>query len=102
VVAISTAALDGMRQLADVAGPEVILERLACGPIEPGLRAPVLVRVSSQVMRGERGDILAPLAQRRQVDDDRVQPVEQVFPEAARSDLAARSALVADSTRTLT
>ena len=55
--------------------------------VEAGERLAIPGRVVRQEMRRERGDVLAALAQRRQMDDHRVQPVEQVLAEAARRDL---------------
>ena len=43
-----------------------------------------LAREVAQEVRGERADVLAPLAQRRQLDVEHVQPVEEILPEAAR------------------
>ena len=53
-------------------------------------------------MIDERRDFLAPLAQRRQVEADDVEAVEEVLAEAAVGDERSRSALVAAMTRTST
>src|SRR6185503_14443743 len=80
-------ALDGMRQLTDVARPEVRLERLAGRPIEAVEAALVPRGVHLEIVVGERADVFAPLAQRREMDDDGVEAVVQVFAETAGGNL---------------
>ena len=80
-------ALDGVAELADVAGPEMRLERLPRRPIEAFERPPVSFAETREVMLGEREDVLAPLPQPRQVNDDGVQPVQQILAEPSRGDL---------------
>ena len=63
---------------------------------------PAFLRVLLQVVVGEGRDLDAPLAQRRHVEADDVQAVEEVFAEAALATRASRSALVAAMTRTST
>ena len=55
-----------------------------------------------QVVVGERRDLHAPLAQRRQVQPDDAETVEEVLAEAALADERSRSALVATMRRTST
>ena len=77
-------ALDGVIQLAHVARPAMVDQDLHRRGIEPGERLAIALRVLAQEVLGEQRDVLAPIAQRRQVDLDGVQPEEQVLPEAAR------------------
>src|SRR5207249_3142235 len=81
------AALGRVIQLADVARPRMIEQRLQRPRLEAGDVLPVPLRVLPEEVVGERGDVLAPLAKRRQLNLDRVQPEEQVLAEAARRDL---------------
>src|SRR5262249_61080414 len=47
-------------------------------------RLAVARRIAPQEVRGEQGNVVAPLAQRGQADLDRIEPVQQIFPEPAR------------------
>src|SRR5258706_3535506 len=80
-------ALHRMIELTDVAGPRVIEQRLQRRRLEPGEVLAIALRVLPQEVRGQRRNVLTALAQRRQLDLDRVQPEEQVLPEAARGHL---------------
>ena len=53
-------------------------------------------------MGGQERDVLGPLAQRRQVDLDHVEPVKEVFAELPLLDLLLQERLVAATTRTST
>ena len=80
------AALDGVFQLADVAGPLVVHQQAErFGGELAGLEA-VFFGVELEEMRGEQRDILLAVAQRRQVERDDVEAVEEVFAEAALFD----------------
>ena len=83
------AALDRVIELADVARPRMLEQRLQRRRFEAADVLAVALRVLPQEVRRERGNVLAPLAQRRQLDLDRVQPEQQVLPEAAGRDLLA-------------
>jgi len=78
-------ALEHVRQLADVAGPRVARERRARLGREP-LRGPrVLGARAPQEVLGEQLDVAGALAQRRQRDRDRREPVVEILAEAARA-----------------
>ena len=79
-----------MVEFADIPRPSVLKQRLRGGDIEGGDLFSVALRILSQEMVGEQGNILAPLAQWRQMDFDGIQPEEQVFAEAAAGDLVAQ------------
>ena len=73
-------------ELPHVAGPAVqhqVLHRFL-GEAQVALAA--FLRVLLQVVIGKRRDLHAPLAQRRQVEADDVEAVEEVFAEAALGD----------------
>ena len=77
---------DHRAQLSDVAGPAVALEeagRLGRDPLEA---AAELARRLGQEVLAERAHVGDPLAQRRQMHGDGVDPVEQIFAEAVRRD----------------
>ena len=76
-------ALDGVLQLADVAGPVVIHQQpeRAFGDLADVLAE--LVGEALEEMSGEQRDVLAALAQRRDADLDDVQPVEEILAELA-------------------
>ena len=80
-------ALDGVVELADVAGPGVVEQQLHGRVVEAVEALAVALRVLRQEVTGQQRDVLAALAQRRHRDLDRVQPEEEVLPEAARRDL---------------
>jgi hypothetical protein len=77
-------ALDGVVELADVAGPGVAAHARRGLLVEPGDRLAVALDVLLQEMLGEEVDVLAALAQRRQVDLDRVEAEEEVLAECPR------------------
>ena len=56
--------------------------------IEPGDVLAVAARMLLKKMSRKRRDIVAPIAQRRQGDLDRVQAKQQILPETARGDFA--------------
>ena len=86
--AISTRALHRVVQLAHVARPGVLEQRLQRRGVEAGRRACGSAAACwRRKWCGQRRDVLAPLAQRRQVDLDGVEAEEQVLAEAARGHL---------------
>src|SRR5438093_1570739 len=78
------AALDRVIELADVARPRMVEQRLQRRRLEAGDRLPVPLRVLLQEVRRQRRNVFTPLAQRRQGNLDRVQPEEQILAEPAR------------------
>ncbi len=69
---------DDVLELADVAGPPVPLEQLE------RLRREFGLRIAAPREMGDKGpDVRAPLAERRHVDMDDAQPVEQIFAKLA-------------------
>ena len=77
------AALDRVIELADVARPRVIEQRLQRRRLEAAEVLPIALRVLPQEVRRQRRDVLAPLAQRRQLDFDRVQAEQQILTETS-------------------
>jgi hypothetical protein len=77
-----------MRQLAHVAGPPVAEQRPHRVGVEFVDRLAVAGCVLGEEVRGELRDIVAPLAQRRQADLDRVDAEQQVLTEPSRGDLS--------------
>ena len=75
-----------MIHLAHVAGPAVIHQDLHGGRIDPGQGLSIALCVLAEEMFREQRNILAPIAQRRQVNLDRVQPEVEVLAESARLD----------------
>ena len=73
--------LDVVLQFAHVARPGVILQRLHRGRRHVGHVAVVLLVVDLQEMADQRGNVFAPLAQRRQIDRHHVQAIVEVFAE---------------------
>src|SRR5260221_14098376 len=72
-------AFDDVAQLADIAGPGVVLERGGRARAEPGeILAAELAAHRAGEMRGEQRDILEALAQRRDGDDIEGEAVEQI------------------------
>src|SRR5207344_1806530 len=71
---------------AHVAGKLMTRERFVCGWFETGELFPVTLGVLPEKVRGERRDVFAPLAQRRQGDLDRVQAKKKILPEASCGD----------------
>ena len=95
--------LDVVLQLADVARPVVFLQRRQRPRLDVGHVAVVLLVVEVEEVRDQLGDVLAPLAQRRQVDRHDVEPVVQVLAEPAlRALRSSRSRLLAAMTRVST
>ena len=80
-------ALDDVPELADIARPVVRLERRHRLFRDARRRHPPLGGEAREEMADELGNVLAPLAQRRKLHRNDVQPVEEVFAEAARGDL---------------
>ena len=74
-------AFDQVLQLTDVAGEGVVEQRLDRPLAEAGHVALVTLAVVVQEVLHQQRDVVAPLAQRRQVDREHVEPVEQVFAE---------------------
>ncbi len=68
-------------QLAHVARPGVSQQQLLGRLLEAAQRLARPFGRPGQEVLGQRQDVLGPVAQRRQVDVDDVQPVEQVLPE---------------------
>ena len=79
--------LDEVLKLADVAGPVVLLQGFEERGFEFGRRADVLLGGLRCEVRGEDGDVFAPLAQRRQVQRHDVETIEEVLTEAPVLDL---------------
>ncbi len=78
-----------MIQLADVARPWVIEQRLQRGRLEAGEVLPIPLRVLPQEMRRQRRDVFAPIAKRRQLDFDGVQTEQQILTETSGADFFA-------------
>src|SRR5690606_6766225 len=81
-------ALDGVRQLTYVARPGVCSELAQRLRLVAADRLAVSAGGTFEEVRGQPRDVLGPLTQRREMDLDRVQPVEQVLAEPALVDLA--------------
>ena len=77
-----------MLELADVAGPRMPQQSVHRGAVEAAQIFPIPPRMLLEKMRGQRRDVVAPIAQRRQHDLDRVEPEQQVLPEASRGHLS--------------
>ena len=76
-------AFDRVIELADVAGPAVIEQHLHRRRIEARETFAIALRVLPQKVSREQRNVLAAIAQRRQMHLDRVQAEEQVLPEPA-------------------
>ena len=85
------APLDGVIELADVARPWMIEERLECRGFETGQRLAVTLGMLPEKIRGERRDVFAPLPQRRQANFDGVDPEQQVLPETSSGHFVAEN-----------
>src|SRR5450830_1067791 len=70
-------------QLADIARPTVVEQRLASFIAEAPRRSGVFLDEASEEAVGQGQDVFAAFAQRRQVQGDDVEAVQQVFAEAA-------------------
>ena len=79
-------ALHEVLELAHVAGPVVRLERAPGVLADPRRAAVHRRRVAREEVQGERTDLLAPLAQRRQLDREDREPVVEVRAERAARD----------------
>src|SRR2546427_1057481 len=84
------AALDRVIELADVAGPRMIQQRLKRRRFESGDVLAIPLRMQPKEVRGERRNVFTPIAERRQLNLDRVQPEEQILTEPTRRDLLAQ------------
>src|SRR5262245_18243958 len=71
--------LDRVAQLADVAGPLVLLERRRGSFRESAHMLPEFAIETIDVETGEQRDVASPLAERRKRNRHDLQPVEQVF-----------------------
>ncbi len=81
------AAFDHVLQLAHVARPFIGAE-VVDGAGSEAMHLPVVLKGKlAQKMAGQNGNVLAPLAQGRQMDVDHVQPVEEVLAEPSGHDL---------------
>ena len=85
--------LDVVLQLADVARPVVLAQQPHRLGVDPADLAAVLLGVALQEELDQRRDVLAALAQGRQVDRDDVEPVVQVLAEPAGVDLVEQVAV---------
>ena len=79
------AALHGVVQLADVAGPGMLVKNLGCDGIEAGNGLAIALRVTAQEMMGEQIDIFWPLAQGWQMNFYSVEPEQEILTEATCS-----------------
>ena len=73
--------LDFVLQLADIARPPILRERIQAVGAELDVRFAEPLRGLAEKERAEMGDFLAPLAQRRHVDADDAQAIVQIFAE---------------------
>src|SRR5215831_13733327 len=73
----------GVLQLPDIARPAVLQKRPQClvGKSQPA--SPILARLAVENGARQRHDVVAPVAQRRQLELDGVEPVEQVLAKPA-------------------
>ena len=78
--------LDDVLQLAHVARPGVLVEHLQRVVGEPLHRPAVGVGEASEEARGEQGDVAGPLAQRRNLQRDGVQPEVEILAQASVGD----------------
>ncbi len=80
-------ALDEIAQLADVAGPMILLERGEGVFVHLDAGPPVLGTKLGEKLFDEQRDILLAIAQRRDEEGDDVEAIEEVFAEVAAGDL---------------
>ncbi len=73
-------------QLADVARPGILHQRGKAFFTEPQLRPAQTAGIERQEVVSQHGNVLAPLAQRRQGDGGHVKAVEEIFTKAAFTD----------------
>ncbi len=85
-VAHHDGALDGVLELAHVARPRVVAEHVEGAARDAPRALAVLGGVLLDEVLRERRDVAAPVAQRRERDREDVEPVVQVFAEAAARD----------------
>ena len=71
-------ALDGVLELADVAGPVVLLQRRQHAVVDAVDPPAGTLGVLPDEVLDQRRDVFAPIAQRRDLDRNDVEPVEQV------------------------
>ena len=81
------AALDGVVEFADVAGPAMVLHGLEGAGVKPGDGLAVALDMLLEEMLGEERDVLAALAQWRQVDGNGVETEKQILAEFSGGDL---------------
>jgi len=75
--------LDHVGEFADVAGPGILAKKLG-GIARKGLGGfPIKIRLDGQKMLSKRNDVVGPLSQWRNVQDNDVQTKIQVFTESA-------------------
>src|ERR1051325_1066890 len=79
--------LHSMFQFPDVTGPRIIQKRAVCSVVEAGQPFSIALRVLAQKVVCEERDVFRSLAQRREVDLDRVKTKEQVLTKASPRDL---------------
>src|SRR5205085_1655462 len=80
-------ALDRMIEFTYVARPRMFEERLQRSGIEGGEVLAITLRILAEEVHRQQRNILATLAQRRQMDLDGIEAEKQVFAEAAGSDV---------------
>src|SRR6202521_5482659 len=79
-------AFDDIFELANVAGPIIIHQKLQRRRGEVAQRLAVFLAVAVEEMRKQRGHIFAAIAQRRQLQVNDVEAVIEIFTEAAFAD----------------
>lgn len=80
-------AFEGVVELADVAGPAMLQKGLDGGGFEAADLLAVTLGVAGEEVRGERGDVFAAFAERREMDFDGVEAEEEVGTEASGFDV---------------
>src|SRR3954451_24462560 len=75
-------ALRGVAKGPDIARPVMPHQRIEHGRRQVALGLVILARVEPKIMVEQQRDILPPLAQRRKLDLDRIEPEQQVLPKA--------------------
>src|SRR3989454_8653032 len=76
-------ALDDIFKFTDVARPVVVHQEFHSGSGEAPLRLCIFLAVTPEKVVDQQGNIFLAVAQRRQVDGNNVEPVEEVFAKAA-------------------
>ncbi len=87
VIAQDHCTLDGILQLADVAGPRITHQDVEHVPADAPQPALVLDVVLIEKKVDEPGNILAAIPQRREIDRNDVQAIKKIFPEISLRDL---------------